>query len=385
MARNKTVVSVAGIDPFRIGGGETFARELSRQLGILGWRSVLCYLNPPAGKVREFLELPNVDLEVLPDAWRPGWRQTRGLAAILRRHRPEILHLHFTSFLGPYPWIAALLGVRRIFFTDHSSRPEGYQRRRAPLWKQLATRAINSPIERVTCPSDYGVSCWRELGVLPPARFVRIYNSVDLTRPEGDGASFRRRWSISVDKLIVLQVSWIIPEKGIGDLLEAARRVVEKEPRAHFVFAGEGAAREQFTEEAARMWLERRVTWTGLLLDPWTEGAYAAADVVCQVSRWEEIFGWSIAEAMAAGRPVVGTRVGGIPEVIEDGRTGFVVPRGDVTAIASGILSLLSDPGLRTSMGRQGRAAAERKFDLARNVAGLLRLYGLSSSFDSAG
>jgi glycosyltransferase involved in cell wall biosynthesis len=382
LAQNQTVVSVLGIDPFRIGGGETFARELSRQLGMLGWRSVLCYLNPPAGKVREFLELPNVDLEVLPDAWRPGWRQACGLVAILRRHRPEILHLHFSSFLGPYPWTAKLLGVPRIFFTDHSSRPEGYQPRRARLWKRLATRAINSPIERVTCPSDYGVRCWEELGVLPPARFVRIYNGVDLTRPAGDATAFRRRWSIPGDRLVVLQVSWIIPEKGIGDLLEAARRVVQQEPRAHFVVAGEGAARAQFTEGAARMGLERHVTWTGLLLDPWAEGAYAAADVVCQVSRWEEIFGWSIAEAMAAGRPVVGTRVGGIPEVIEHGRSGLLVPRGDVSAIASGILSLLPDAALRESMGEAGRAIAKGKFDLARNVGELLRLYGLGSGID---
>lgn len=364
-----------GIDPFRIGGGETFARELSRQLGERGWRSVLCYLNQPPSEVREFLNLPNVVMEILPDAWRPGWRQARGLAAILRRHRPEILHLHFTSFLGPYPWVARLLGVPRIIFTDHSSRPEGYRPRRSPAWKRAATSLINWPVERVTCPSDYGVRCWHELGVLAPNRFVRIYNSVDLTRPGGSGAGFRGRFSIPEDRLVVLQVSWIIPEKGIGDLLEAARIVVAREPRAHFVLAGEGAARNEFTRQAAAMGIERHVTWTGLLVDPWAEGAYAAADVVCQVSRWEEIFGWSIAEAMAAERPVIGTQTGGIPEVVRDGRTGFVVPRRDPPAIAGKILTLLADPSRRASMGQAGRSVAEEKFNLRNNVSALMGLY----------
>jgi glycosyltransferase involved in cell wall biosynthesis len=107
------------------------------------------------------------------------------------------------------------------------------------------------------------------------------------------------------------------------------------------------------------------------------EGVYAAAEIVCQMSRWEEVFGFVIAEAMASGKPVVATRVGGIPELIDDGQTGFLVDRGDHQAMADKILALLADANLRRSMGCAGRLKAEIRFDLKKNVAELLRSYGI--------
>jgi glycosyltransferase involved in cell wall biosynthesis len=182
---------------------------------------------------------------------------------------------------------------------------------------------------------------------------------------------------IPAGRQLIVQVGQIRPEKGITDLLEAARIVVSKNPNVHFAFVGEGAGRPKYTDLAVSMGLQDHVTWTGLLQDAVAAGAYSDADIVCQVSRWEEAFGYAITEAMAAGRPLVGTRVGGIPEVIEDGRTGFLVPRGDPAAIADKLLCLLADPALRESMGRAGRAAVEAKFDVRKNVAEFLRLYRL--------
>src|SRR5262245_38973399 len=177
---------------------------------------------------------------------------------------------------------------------------------------------------------------------------------------------FRRRHGVPEDALVVAQASWMIPEKGIGDLVDAARIVCAKLPKAHFLMAGEGAQRKAFMEAASDM--PGRFTWTGLVQNPVEEGLYSAADVVSQVSRWEEAFGWVIAEAMAAERPILATRVGGVPELVEDGVTGMLVDKRDVAAIAQGLLRLLSDADLRRRMGTAGRRAAERKFDLTRNV-----------------
>jgi glycosyltransferase involved in cell wall biosynthesis len=87
-----------------------------------------------------------------------------------------------------------------------------------------------------------------------------------------------------------------------------------------------------------------------------------------------------IAEAMAYGKPVVATRVGGIPELIEDGGSGFLVDRGDAAGMADRILRLLGDPAMRERMGRAGRAAVEVRFNLRENVARVLALYGLESA-----
>jgi glycosyltransferase involved in cell wall biosynthesis len=140
--------------------------------------------------------------------------------------------------------------------------------------------------------------------------------------------------------------------------------------------AGEGQQRDEYMAMARDLGMEEHFTWTGLVHNPVAEGLYAAADVVCQVSRWEEAFGWVIAEAMAAGRPLVATRVGGIPELVTDGGNGFLVAPRAPAQIAERLVTLLEDAALRDRMGAAGRLAAEQKFDLAGNLDALMRAYG---------
>jgi glycosyltransferase involved in cell wall biosynthesis len=372
------VVSVFGVKPTRIGGGEVFARALSARLAARGWESVLCYQSLPEGEVRRFLELPNVTFEVLPDAWKFAARPAGELARILKRHPADILHLYFTGFLSPYPWVARLRGVAKVFFTDQGSHPEGYVATRRPVWKRLAARALNFPLNQVISISDYNVDCMLRRGLIDAGRVMRIYNSVDLAAAHGDGAAFRLRHGVPAGAPVVAQASWMIPEKGITDLIEAAQLVIQRIPQAHFVLAGEGQHRNQYMAMARDLGMEAHFTWTGLLHNPVAEGLYAAADVVCQVSRWEEAFGWVIAEAMAASRPIVATRVGGIPELVTDGGNGFLVAPRAPAEITERLVQLLEDSALRSRMGAAGRLAAERKFDLAHNLDTLMRAYGFA-------
>jgi glycosyltransferase involved in cell wall biosynthesis len=378
----KTVVSVFGIEPARIGGAEAYARELSLQLGQRGWQSVLCFLKEPPEPVRTYLQLPNVRIEVIEDSWRAKWRAVSSLKRILRHYRPEILHLHFTGFIGPYPWLAKLCSVKQVFFTDHSSQPEGHVIRRAPLWKRLVARLINLPITRVITVSEYGYRSVARRDLVSAERIQMIYNSADQSRSteSPDRASeFRRRHSIPEDRALVAQVSWLIPEKGVADLLAAARLVIAQNPKVHFALVGDGSYRAQYERQAQEMGIGGRLTFTGQVEDPMSEGVYAAADVVCQVSRWEEVFGYVIAEAMSSSKPMVATRVGGIPELVEDWKTGFLVDRGDVQAIADRILKLIADPELRDRMGGAGREVARERFDLERNVEKVVGSYGLEA------
>jgi glycosyltransferase involved in cell wall biosynthesis len=370
------VVSVFGVNPTRIGGGEVFARALSSRLAARGWESVLCYQSLPEGDVRRFLELPNVTFDVLKDAWKFAARPAGDLAAILKRHPADILHLYFTGFLSPYPWVARLRGVAKVCFTDQGSHPEGYVATRRPAWKRLAARALNLPLNQVICISDYNVDCMLRRDLIDSARVRRIYNSVDLAAVHGDGAAFRARHGVPAGAPVVAQASWMIPEKGITDLIEAARIVLQRIPEAHFILAGEGKHRAEYMAMARDLGMERHFTWTGQVQNPVAEGLYTAADVVCQVSRWEEAFGWVIAEAMAAGRPLVATRVGGIPELVTDGVSGFLVPARAPEEIAQRVIQLLEDPALRARMGAAGRQVAEQKFDLERNLDALMLAYG---------
>jgi glycosyltransferase involved in cell wall biosynthesis len=375
-----TLLSVFGVKPLRIGGTETFARELSLQLAEHGWKSVLCFLSEPTEEVRRFLDVPNISLEVLENSTNGNWNTRGNLLRIIGKHRPEKLHLHFVSFLNSYSWLARIGSVRQVFFTDHHSRPAGYIQARAPFWKRNAVRIINQPVTKVICVSRYGYECMTSIDLLPQDRFEMIYNGVDLSRVKIDpvlAMDFRKRYSIPADRAIVTQVSWMIPEKGIADFLAAALLVLAQNSKVQFVLVGDGAIRDEYMKDAEAMGIADHVTWTGMVEDPFGEGVFAAADVVCQFSRWEEVFGWMIAEAMAHGKPVVATRVGGIPELIEEGLSGYLVSRGDTAAMSERILRLLSDPELRRRMGATGRDTAAARFDLRKNVTQLIGSYGI--------
>jgi glycosyltransferase involved in cell wall biosynthesis len=233
-------------------------------------------------------------------------------------------------------------------------------------------------LTKVISVSNFGYECMTAFDLLPRKRFQLIYNGVDLSRVKADSEralDFRRRYSIPAERAIVTQVSWVIPEKGISDFLETARLVTQQNRKVQFVVVGDGAYREQYMKDAAAMGIEDRVTWTGMVEDPFREGVFAAADVVCQFSRWEEVFGWMIAEAMAHGKPVVATRVGGVPELVSDGLSGFLVGRGDTNAASERLLRLVQDPELRRKMGEAGRDIVAARFDLKTNVAQLVELY----------
>jgi len=375
-----TLVTIFEVEPLRIGGTETFARELSCQLAERGWKSVLCFQSEPTGEVKRFLDLPNVSIDVYAGPSDGAFKAGKGIARIIRDYRPEILHLHYFSFINPYAWIARLQSVKQIFFTDHHSRPAGYLAIRAPLWKRAIGRVVNEPLSKVICVSNYGHVCMSSFGLLPRDRFQMIYNGVDLSRVKSDpqrAIDFRRRYSIPSDRSIVTQVSWVIPEKGFIDFLETARLVTRQNRNVQFVIVGDGSYRQEYMSRAVEMGIGDRVTWTGWVEDPFGEGVFEAADVVCQFSRWEEVFGWMIAEAMAHGKPVVTTRVGGIPELVQDYESGFLVHRGDTKTMSNKVLTLLNDASLREYMGSKGKNIARQKFNLRNNVAKLIASYGL--------
>ncbi len=168
----------------------------------------------------------------------------------------------------------------------------------------------------------------------------------------------------------------------MADFLNAAKAVLQEEAGVHFILAGEGPQRQEYERMAAQLGISGRVTFTGRVRDPLGEGFWAACDIACQVSRWQEAFGLTIAEAMAAGRPLIGTRTGAIPELIEDGRSGFLVEPGDTAGMAEKIVVLARDPRQRQEMGCTGKRICEEKFSLQKNVAALIDRYGIGKNIE---
>jgi len=358
-----------------------FLRRLAEELDRRGWNLVVCAQSPPSPAVRELFAAPYIEFDVLDQ--NQGWSlgAARQLYQVLGRHRPALYIYAFNSVLRPYAWIARLRGVKRIFYNDHSSRPAHYRPRAPRLWKRLIARTITGPVEGSICISRYVQQCELKEGFLPAGSVHHVYNGIDYEGLIETGAGmreqYRREWNIPAEAFVALQVGWLTPAKGVDQLLRAWQLVCSREQdgrRAHLVLVGSTGDREQlrqYQELAGTLGLGAQVTFAGMI--PMVAGAYAAADVYCQMSQWQEGFGSVLAEAMALGLPTVATRVGGIPEIIEDGVTGYLLEQDDVEGMAARLMHLLANPAQGRQMGAAGQERARRLFGLEQMVAGYLR------------
>lgn len=171
---------------------------------------------------------------------------------------------------------------------------------------------------------------------------------------------------------IVANVAALAPHKGQKHLVGAAATLVREMPDARVLIIGEGELRDALHHQIATLGLDRHVILAGFRSD--VAGVMKSIDLFVMSSVTEGL-GSAILEAMACGRAVVGTRAGGIPEAVEDGRTGLLVPPRDEPALAQAMLALLRDPDRRVRMGAAGRAKVEAEFSVEALVRGTLGVY----------
>jgi glycosyltransferase involved in cell wall biosynthesis len=171
---------------------------------------------------------------------------------------------------------------------------------------------------------------------------------------------------------VVGNVAALVPHKGHRHLIEAAHLVVRDVPDARFIILGEGELREQLERQVRDHHLEKHVLLPGFRTD--VLGCIKRFDVFAMSSVTEGL-GTSLLDAMACSRPIVATRAGGIPEIVEDGRNGVLVEPRDHAAMARAIVRLLKDEGLRQRMGDAGLASVTDRFTVERMVAATAAVY----------
>lgn len=190
-----------------------------------------------------------------------------------------------------------------------------------------------------------------------------VYNPIDVARFDA-GRSLREALGIGTEATIVAFLGQIRDIKGVPDFIAMARAI--DDPNARFLIAGECRDPRKFPGSydesalAAMIGNDSRIRYLGYVHE--VENVYQTADIVVVPSRWQEPLGLINLEAGACRKPVVATRVGGIPEVVEEGVNGFLVEPGDVTALAQRVTTLMADPGLRERMGLAGRQRVERYY-----------------------
>jgi glycosyltransferase involved in cell wall biosynthesis len=141
--------------------------------------------------------------------------------------------------------------------------------------------------------------------------------------------------------------------KGVDVMLRAAGLALKKHSGIHFLFVGDGPELPKYRKLAVELGIEAAVTFTGLLNDPPGMGVFDASDIYCQPS-WQEACTLAVLEAMSVNLPVIASNIGGLPEIVEEGRSGILVPVGGSEEICAALERLIGDPDLRRDMGAAG-------------------------------
>jgi glycosyltransferase involved in cell wall biosynthesis len=337
--------------------------------------------NPSEGTLLDYAQARGVEPVVIPEIRGQASLTPRDLmaltklTALTRRLRPHIVHTHTAKagFLGRLAARAA--GVPVVLHTYHGHVLSGYYSQAKTRALQLMERGLAHLSDQLIAVSDRVRDDLVQFGVAPAERFRVVPLGLDLA-PLFDVSAqrgvLRRELGVSLDAPLVGIVGRLFPIKNHALFLDAAARLLAEQPDARFVIVGDGALRDELEARAEHPDLAGRVYFTGWRHDLAT--VYADLDVLAVSSR-NEGTPVSAIEAMAAGCAVVATRVGGLPDLIADGRTGTLVPADDPAALSSAIGQTLRDPLGRRTICAAARADVEHRFMATRLVDDMKALY----------
>ena len=337
------------------------------------FRMVFGTLGPLDSRLRAHMESQGV--ECLDCACRARWVYPVGLLRLitfLRRHRIDILHTHLfdPSVIGLAGGWLARTPARVV--TRHYSDYHTRIARPVHVWlDRLCTRMSH----RVIAVSQHTADHLTGVEGAPPAKVRVIHNGIDFERVRVSSVDAPAQVRAELDvvgKRVVLMAARMHPEKGYDNLLAALPGILARVPGLVLLVAGTGPFEAAYRAQCVAAGIERSVRFLGFRRD--LPDLMVASDVVVLPSL-AEAFGLVVAEALYLGVPVVASRVGGIPEIVDDGVDGLLVPPGDNEALAGALVQLLLDDQRRRSLGGAGREKVSSRFSFRQMLAAYERLY----------
>ena len=326
-------------------------------------------LYDPVGKGLEEI-LAQSSIPVWHLGKKPGFdkRMYRRIDRIVRDFRPQVVHTHLYVLRYALPSMV-FRRVPAMVHTVHTlaDKEVGWAGRcihRVAYRYGVVPVAIAQTVA-TSIRNSYGVD-----------KFPLITNGVPIEtyrHPRGVPEVWRQRRGFALEDVLFVCVANMSPQKNHALLIESFAQGPAANPRAHLLLVGEGGLRSELEERTNTLGLTGQVHFLGLRAD--IPEVLNAADVFVLSSTYEGN-PLSIMEAMAAGKPVISTAVGGVPELIEDKKSGFLVPSGDAKALAQAMNKLLGSVATRETMARASLKRAKDRFDVGSMVRAYEELYG---------
>jgi glycosyltransferase involved in cell wall biosynthesis len=301
------------------------------------------------------------------------------LARLIRRERPQILHTH-TAKAGAVGRLAALAaGDARppiIVHTFHGHVLRGYFDPLRAYGFRLLERWLATKSTKLIAVSPQVRDDLVSLGVAPAEKFVVIRLGIELQQrvalSDNERAETRRVMGVPQDAFVVGWIGRMTGVKNTGEVLAALRLLHDRGVDAYLCMVGDGPDRARLERRAHELGVVKRCLFLGYQEE--VARFYAAFDamILPSVNEGTPV---SAMESLAAGRPVVATRVGGVPDVIDDGEDGFLVAPGSTAGLADRLAQLARDPELRERMGDYGQARVGERYAVARLVDDVDALY----------
>jgi glycosyltransferase involved in cell wall biosynthesis len=301
-------------------------------------------------------------------------RALLSLVWLIFKEKPDIVHTH-SSKAGILGRLAAkLAGVPHIIHTPHGHVFYGHFGIIASkifLWVETIFSKFT---DRMVALTDGEKNDYIKLSVCPPQKLFKIHSGVDLKQymhSNGNRVEKKRSLGLDQNSTVIGFVGWLLPIKGPAYLLKAMAHIWPEHPTASLVMVGKGELDVDLRAQALKINANGRIKFLG-----WREDIHEILPVfdLLVLPSLNEGMGRVLVEAMAAGKPVVASEVGGIPDLVKHGETGYLVRPADERALANGIKKLLNDPESARQMGQRGKEYC-RQFSLEAMIQKLDDLY----------
>ncbi len=367
MAREKVLHLV---EDLKIGGLERVIASIVMGLDTTRYEvEVWCLVR--GGEIAEELVEKGIGVKILGMNSYHNPLQTVALSRLIKKSRIDIIHTHgyFGSTFGR---LAAILVKTPTIIAHVHTTYYGFKTRHL-----LVERSLSLFTDTIVCVSQAVKRFVEEVEGISEKKACLIYNGVGkLPLFQGDRDSHVGRKSLGLEAkdFVVITVASLTPHKGHQVLIDAAAVVSKKHENLRLLIVGDGPLRNRLELYAQESGLSSKILFTGQRKD--IVPLLKLADLFVLPSTGREGLGIALIEAMAEGLPVIGTRLGGIPEVIDDNVNGLLVAPGSPYELAAAFEKLIGGKGIREKMGRRGRKIYEQRFTAARMNQDIEALYG---------